>query len=820
MDTHVIYSKTVKGLKTANAWFSGLSSQARQVLTLVDGRLSVADILAQTDKLTEDKLAQLLVKLEGEGYIRQVASHATVDDWSANSSSVSGISVEILDDEGDGETLDFTGYTAEPQADFNAAEAANAQAQATEVARQAAEQARLKAEAEHQAKAAAKEQARLEAERERAKAEKAARLQAEAKARAEAEEKARIEAGRLAREAAEREAREAAAAKARAEEEARQAEAEEARRNAERIEREKAEAAARIKAEAEALAKAEAEEQARLEAERFARDEAERHAREIAEAQARVEEEAQQQAEAKRKIQAEAEEKVRIEAERIAREEAEQEARLAAEHKAREEAEEQARLKAERLAQKEAERRAHEEEKARLEAEKQAQREAEKAAREETRRIAREEKEEKSRRKAEEKSQAKAIHSVEAPGKRVFKAVTTILILAPLTILVLVGLLQFVNLGMLAQPVEKLASDSFGEPVTVRDVHAMLFPQPHLVLGGVVIGNNAAAIKVDAVHVSPVISTIFERTKTLGLLEIESLVLAPADFDRAVQWVNAAAGSGKLRIVRIEFKRVTFSIPGLASPPFDGRVGLTPAGRLNHVELGSADKSLTIKLTPQAGSCGVELMAGGWQLPLGGRLTFETLAAKGVVGPDQAIFSQIEGRVYGGEFKAHGTVGWRRSLSASGGFELSGVDLSRALSDSGSSASVDGRLNAVATFSSQADGAAKLAEAPEIRASFDVLDGKVGGIDLAHALLAGDSQSQAGGTTRFDKLSGIFQLKNGYFKYSQLTLQSARILAHGNLDIQPDQAVSGKLNAELMAKSRHLQADFSVAGKVGKVKIQ
>jgi hypothetical protein len=928
MDSHLIYSKTVKGLKTANAWFSGLSSQAKLVLTMVDGRLSVADILVQSE-LTEDKLEQVLAKLESEGYIRQVVSHSAADDWSGNSNTF-GMSVEILHDEddSDAETLDFTNYTSEPQTDTKSDEAAIAQAQAEEEARQQAEaerqvkaaaekarfeaerisrekakaeeaarvkaeaaarakaeaqekarieaervareaaerkaeeaaaakakveeEARQKAEAVRQAKAAAEEQARLKAEREKAEAEEAARLkseaEAEARAKAEAEEKARLEAERLAREAAERMAREAAEAKTRAEEEAqRQAEAErkakaeaeeKARLEAERAEREKAEAEeiARIKAEVEAQAKAEAEEKARIEAEHLAREESERQAREAAAAQAKAEEEARQQAEAERKAKDEAEEKARLEAERIEREKAEAkeaarlkvEADARAERKAREEAEirakaeaeERTRIEAERQAQQEAERIAREEEKAKREAEKQAQREAENAAREEAKRIAREEKVEKARLKAEERAREKELRGPAVSGKWMFRAVMTLLILIPLTVVLLVGVLQFINLGMLVQPVEKLASDSMGEPVTVREVHASLFPQPHLVLGGVAVGRNAAVIMVDAVHISPVTATLFEQTKTLKALEIESLTLAPADFGRAVQWVNAAAGSGKLKIERIGFKRLSFRIPGLALTPFDGLVGQTSSGQFSHVELSSADKGLTIKLTPQNGSCGVELTASGWQPPLGGHLAFEELTARGVIGQNQAIFSQAEGRAYGGTFKAHGTVNWASGLAASGSFELSKANLARALSDFGSSASMDGSLNVSATFASKADEASKLAEAPEIRASFNVLDGKIGGIDLVHLLLSGGSQSQAGDATRFDKLSGSMQFGDGHYKYSQISLQSAQVRASGNFDIQPNHAISGRLSAELTAKSRHLQASFGLGGTVENVKIQ
>jgi hypothetical protein len=87
-------------------------------------------------------------------------------------------------------------------------------------------------------------------------------------------------------------------------------------------------------------------------------------------------------------------------------------------------------------------------------------------------------------------------------------------------------------------------------------------------------------------------------------------------------------------------------------------------------------------------------------------------------------------------------------------------------------------------------------------------------------VLAGGNQPLAGDSTGFDKLAGSVQLKNGSYQYRQLVLETAQFRAKGNVDILPNQDISGKISAELAAKSRRLQSSFSLTGKVGNVKRQ
>jgi len=869
MDLNTVFSKTAKASRAPLPWVGGLSPQFKQVLSLVDGKQSVEEILRQSGKIAKSELQKILLKLEDDGYIQRISNKAAEPEWlndvgsySINANNNYNIAVEEIDaaELNFGDLSFSVESAAEIKPDAEKSEHPEAEVPvAPDVARRAQEVKAIKAkrEAERKAQAEAAEKARLEAaeqakriaeagakaqqevERiEREKAEAAAKLEAEAErkatdeaeahARLEAERKAQVAAAETARLEAERIAREEAEEQARIEREhkhaeelavkARQEAEEQARLEAERIEREKAEAIARAKAEAEEQARLEAERKAQAEAAEKARLEAERIAREEAEEQARLEAERIEREKAEAIARAKAEEYERLQAEIAlkARAEAEELARIAAERKAQSEAAEQKLREAERLV--------REEEKARREAEEAAQAEALKAARAEAKRLAKEEKEAKAKLKAEEKAR---VREMRGPGMlaklnvKSLKSLKPLLVFVPVAVILMVGLIHVVNLTMLIAPVEKLATESVGEPVKVHEVHASLFPQPRLILTDVTVGSTAD-VKIGTVNIVSDISMLFKDAKVLKLIEISTVTLTPDDFARQAQWVNAVARSDKLKVEHITLKKISFRFSALELEPFDGEVVLAPSGELSNVELVNAGRNLTLLLAPQNGSCAVTMTASYWQVPLLAQLELDELTAKGVISQGQASFNQIEAKAFGGKIKAQGAIDWTGELSVTGNFELIKITLPRLLTAYSSKASVDGSLNATASFASRAGQAVDLVDAAEVNVNFEVAGGKFNGLALSHAVMAGPASkpSQGADFTRFDTLTGNLQFKDGQYHYKQLELKTEQLRARGHIDIEPNHAVSGKVNAELISASRRRQAGFNVSGEVADVKLQ
>lgn len=690
-----------------------------------------------------------------------------------------------------------------------------AQEEAERQARLAAEQRQREAEATRRAAEEQKRQA--EAERKAQLAEEA-RLKAEAKARAEAEKAAQREAERLAREEAKRQAQQEKEARRQAE--VAQKAQEEAERQAKKAEE------ARLKAETQARAEAEKKEKAaRLEAERLARAEAERRAREEeqakhqAEAERKARENAERQAQKAEEDHIKAEQQAAAQAEKAARQAAEQLEREAAERKAAEERAVLRAAEAARKAQQATEREAREAEAARIKAEAAV---AKRRMKEEVRARAAEEKQLKIERKIQEQADRRAAKFARARAKRdsatpsklasTTKALSLYLLLA---LVVAVGVMHFVNLGFLAGPIAQRVSAGIGEPVAIGGVRAALFPSPRLHLSNIALGQKAE-VSIGAAHAKLDASQLLEGKVSVRTLELADITLDAGTSKRAQQWIAAAAQSGQLPLKRIQLKNITFQIPGLALPAFNGELVPAASGEIGSSEFSSADGSLTLRFTPQGAQQQVEVQASNWTPPLGTALQFSELRAQGVIEGKRARFDQIEGRVYGGTLRAKGTADWSADVAVAGSFEVEHASLARALSALDAHPAVEGDLSAKGSFAGRTASAGELAQGTELQASFKATDGQLTGIDLAGVTVSGDRS----GSTRFERLSGSMQSRGGVYRYRGLALDSKQFHARGELDVQPGGEIAGHVSTELTIPSRQMQSQLRLGGKVNDVWIK
>jgi len=675
------------------------------------------------------------------------------------------------------------------------AKSAAAQLESERIAREQADQLRIKAEAEEKAKIEAKENSRREmkqilrkAEEERKKVEaKAKEARQEAKRKAKAEEEVRQEAERKVQEKAEQA----------------RAKAEEARLKAERIAREQAEQLL-IKAEAEEKARVDAIEKARLEMERIGREAEQERKKSKAEANAKSE---KMQPDTRSFVRVA--EDVRLEAEE-ARKRFESDARDLSEEDRRELAEEEAQYKAERASKAKAEEIA-------VETEKKSLQEAEGLAREEVKRIAREEAKEKARLMA--KVRLEVIFEAGALfAKKLVKVIMKVMLIGlPLLVLLLIGLLPYFNLCMLVGPVEKLASESIGEPVSIQAVHASLWPQPHFVLGNISIGNTSN-LKIETINVMPETSTLFEKMEVVKSLEIDGVKIEQENFGQATHWINNTGKDQHMRIEQINLKNVSLKIHDLELGPYGGKVEFGEAHELKNINLNSADQALLVQIFPQDGSSNIAITAKNWQLPVNPKIVFDELYATGELVQNQINFSQLKGEIYGGQFTANAVVDWTNQWSASGNYNLAKASMSQILKAFSSSSSIAGKLNLIGSFSCKSTEAAKLTEASYVTANFDISNGSLNGVELTRAVLSRGMLS--GDSTHFDKLSGSMQVKSGLYQYRKLILESPQFHAKGNVDILANQDISGEISANLVAQSRRFYANFGLTGKVNDVKRQ
>ena len=710
----------------------------------------------------------------------------------------------------------------------------------------AVDEARIAAELETRVKRRLEARAREEIEthehvqvKGRAKIEQEARLRAEAEAKALAEEAARrqaeqddraaLEAEREAREAAEQKAREAAEARAQAEETARRQVRKEAARKARKeAERQtQAEEAARRAAEAErqaqldALARVYAEEAACLQAEQDARRQAEEAARLRTEAEARAV--------------AEAEEAIRREAEMVKRQLEEQQraeearhAREAAERKA--EQERQTRVAAEAAA------KALEDERARMDAAAksreaarlQAREEAEAEARAETEAALRRAEEEARHEEAEEarlraEAEARAVAAAQGAQPLAFlvrrpkqrtrfdkRSVKPIALGVAVLLLMVLGIVHLIPFNFYIPTLNRQLSDSLGQNVAVQEIHFSAFPAPHLVLGGVTIG-EPVAVRIAKAQLFPTFSSWFSDEKVVRRVALESVALSENSVSALSVWSRRQAQAAPMHFEYLQVKDAKLAHRVLDLFAFDADMEMH-RGRFVKAQMRSSDRRITIDFLPQGDALHIDLSAIHSVLPLEPRLQFDALKLSALARDGKVIASDIEGQLYGGSLTGTAKMVWHNGWTFDADLGLRHVAIEPGMSLFTRDVKVDGTLEAKVRLTARAPTLETLFSSPQAQATFQAKNGEFSGIDLVSALQAPSRSGNAAGKTHFNELSGYLQFAKGNYQYRQIKLQGGAISATGYLAINPERELSGNLLGELRTRVTTIRTPFIFGG--------
>ncbi len=791
MNRRTVLTKTGKGLMEATGKSSNLSRDLRNILKEIDGKVSVSGLLKKFEKIPERELGETLRNLVRDGYVREF-----IGQQDGGPRAATGRPPAPQASEGAGGDLDFTDFTPlKPSSEDE-----RLQAQAREIARQA-QATRTREEAA--AKTKAKTQASTQAEaldRARREAEERQRRQAEEKARLEAEARARIDAAQAAKREAEERAPRGGGEKAlrgEAEERARSEAEQRVRREVEeRVRREEAERMARI--EAETRAKVEAEMRAKREFEERARREEEERSRRESDLKRLAEEEARkrrdaEESEALMRSLREQEEKVQ-EAEQREREEKERREREEGEERARRESEEEARRKEEEKRGEEKEKRTREEEKTLADSEAEEAVQGRKAAR------AKERSGEQAARGRQEAVDAAAQSARRAWAKRKPGNFVRQLALLLLVLLVVsIAVVPFVPLE--PGPYEKAAQAWLGEPVKIGAFTLALLPVPRLKFEKVVIGKEHP-MRVATIRATPQIGSVLAEKKTFKRLELENVA-----FPR--QYLSVLLlGRGKresLGVERVTAKGLKLDIPGLNLPALELDASFSPDGALKSVTFVDAERKLSVKLQPRGGKAAVEISSDKFPLPVGADLALEEFTAKGTVTRSELALNEAEARAFGGRLLGSARLRW------SGGWSLEGEIAARQMDAAKIAAPLvaGGTLQGRGVYSMKAPLPERLLTNARLEGNFTVQKGSITNVDMTRLLQGG---GPGGGTTPFSEMSGSVSADPNRVLVRQIRMVAGLLNAAGQVEMDPQKNLSGRLQLELRSRTVQVRATLAVAG--------
>lgn len=353
------------------------------------------------------------------------------------------------------------------------------------------------------------------------------------------------------------------------------------------------------------------------------------------------------------------------------------------------------------------------------------------------------------------------------------------------------------------------ASGSLGQPVTIAGLRVHLLPTPRLVAEGIRIGKKGEVV-IGELEIVPELLSLLSGKLAIRLLRAEKVELAEAALSIPDRMPK---GGEPVPVRRLVLLDVMLQHSALKLPPFNVDAQMGSGLEVEVARIGTIDGTLQLLVDPDgSGKTSVKLEANRWRVPLAAAsLVFDSLKADGILTGKRLELSRIEGRQYGGTLQGSARVDWAKTWQVSGNAVLAGVDLAAAQRALGRDPRLSGKLGANAKFAAAAKSPDQLAGALAVEGPFNVADALYRGVDFTKV---GDLTGSmgAGGSTRFDELRGVLQLRGKHMRINNLCAKSSALRAAGFVDIAPDQSLTGRLDISVAKTGGFVGVPVALSG--------
>lgn len=358
----------------------------------------------------------------------------------------------------------------------------------------------------------------------------------------------------------------------------------------------------------------------------------------------------------------------------------------------------------------------------------------------------------------------------------------------------------FITLDDYIPRIEKEVSAKLKEPVSIKSIKFVALPLPHITVDGITVGKTGD-LTVGKVTVTPDLFSLLAATKVVRSIEIKSVVLTQKALDRIPVWSKSddAKSPALVRVGSIRLDDALIKLDKAGFGPFDARVNLNGKGEPEDALITTQDGKLKVFVKPGKSNYLIDATAKSWKAPVGPAILFDELVVKGVATLNDASFSQVSAKLYGGTVTGKATVGWLKGLQFKGDLDINQVELKSLVPLLAPGTNMSGKLNAKPVFSASAAAANQIANALRLETSFNVQNGVLHGVDIQKAATSFIRKESGGGETRFDVLSGHLRTERGAQHFTDLKIASGALGADGNVNISAQKELSGRIIASLKA---------------------
>ncbi|MGH8648328.1 MAG: AsmA-like C-terminal region-containing protein, partial [Burkholderiales bacterium] len=151
--------------------------------------------------------------------------------------------------------------------------------------------------------------------------------------------------------------------------------------------------------------------------------------------------------------------------------------------------------------------------------------------------------------------------------------------------------------------------------------------------------------------------------------------------------------------------------------------------------------------------------------------------------------------------KGSSRASWGGGIRVEGDFAVTNGELAQLMANFTRQFTASGTLTANASYSLQGTTLQNLFADPRVEASFNIEKGSINNVDIIRAIQIPSRDGVRGGKTGFNTFAGSMRLANKTYSYRQLQLSSGPMNASGNVDVEPNGNLSGRISTQLGSKT-------------------
>jgi hypothetical protein len=192
-------------------------------------------------------------------------------------------------------------------------------------------------------------------------------------------------------------------------------------------------------------------------------------------------------------------------------------------------------------------------------------------------------------------------------------------------------------------------------------------------------------------------------------------------------------------------------------------------------------------------------------------LVFDQIKARVVVQPEYLELNALEVRLYGGKLSGTMSIN-RKDAMLAAEVAVNGIAMQSLVEALTNEVLFTGSMDGAAKFSMRLDAFERFPENLQLAGNFHLRNGMLTKVDLAQAASNPGKANTAGGTTRFDDLTGLLTVDAGGYHFRKLKIASGSLNAEGKVDISPSLRLGGMLDTDVKGTAGLVSMPMVISG--------